>query len=213
MHSRSRSILLALVVALALLIFAVPAQAARVKVVKGNTQMNMDKDVVRNLVGQNVVVDDISPSTLTVKWTSGINWFFSLPIYTGSTGSTYDWSAKTGTFYHNGGIRFANVFVGPQQTRFQGLRIIANGANDYSLSAAVGTSPAPRLIVATSTSKPKITKSGKKVSIQGIQFKLTSNTTLVPGGAAVLESALGLKAGTVSTSLVFFDTDLFFTLK
>jgi len=213
MRSRSRSILFVLVAALALFIFAVPAQAASVKVVKGNTQMNMDKNVVKNLVGQNVVVDDISPATLTVNWTSGINWFFNVPIYAGTSGSTYDWSTKTGTFYHSGGIRFANVFVGPQQTRFQGLRIIATGANSYALSAAVGTSPAPRLTVATSTSKPRITKSGKRVSIEGIQFKLTPNTTLVPGGAAVLESALGLKVGTVSTSLVFFDTDLFFTLK
>ncbi len=213
MHSRSRSILLIVIAALALFIFAVPAQAATVKVVKGTTQMNMDKSVVKDLVGQNVVVDDISPATLTVNWTSGINWFFSVPIYTSSSGSTYNWSTKTGTFYHSGGIRFANVFVGPQQTRFQGLRIIATGANSYALSAAVGTSPAPRLTVATSTSKPRITKSGKRVSIEGIQFKLTPNTTLVPGGAAVLESALGLKVGTVSTSLVFFDTDLFFTLK
>ena len=78
MHGRSRSILLVLVVALALFVFAVPAQAATVKVVKGTTQMNMDKNVVKDLVGQNVVVDDISPATLTVNWTSGINWL--LPV-------------------------------------------------------------------------------------------------------------------------------------
>ena len=87
MHHRSRSVLLVLVVALALLAFAATAQAATVKVVKGNTQMNMDKNVVKNLVGQNVVVDDISPATLTVNWTSGINWFFNVPIYTGASGT------------------------------------------------------------------------------------------------------------------------------
>jgi hypothetical protein len=209
MHGRSRSIPLVLVVALALFIFAVPAQAATVRVVKGNTQMNMDKSVVKDLVGQNVVVDDISPSTLTVNWTSGINWFFNAPIYTGSTGSTYDWGNKTGTFYHTGGIRFANVFVGPKQTRFQGLRVIATGPNAYTLSAAVGTSPAVRLNVATATNVPAFSKSGKKCSIQGLQFKLTTGPL---GGAQVLKDQLGL-AALPSTTIVFLDTDLFFTLK
>ena len=136
MHNRSRSILLVLVVALALLVFAVPAQAASVKVAKGNTQMNMGKKVVKNLVGMNVVTDDIAPATLTVKWNSGINWFFNVPIYTGASGSSYDWRAKKGTFFHSGAIRFANVMVGPKQTRFQGLRVIANGPHNYVLSAA-----------------------------------------------------------------------------
>ncbi|HZL64634.1 MAG TPA: hypothetical protein VFD50_06810 [Thermoleophilia bacterium] len=209
MYSRSRSILLILVVALALLIFAVPAQAATVKVVKGNTQMNLDKNVVKNLVGQNVVVDDISPATLTVNWTSGINWFFNVPIYTGSTGSTYNWGNKTGTLYHNGGIRFANVFVGPKQTRFQGLRVIATGPHTYTLSAAVGTAPAVRLNIATATNTPTFSKSGRKCSIQGLQFRLTAGPL---GGAQALKDQLGL-ATLPSTTIVFFDTDLFFTLK
>jgi hypothetical protein len=209
MHTRSRSVLLVLVVALALLVFAATAQAGTVKVVKGNTQMNMDKNVVKNLVGQNVVVDDISPATLTVNWTSGINWFFNVPMFTGSNSSTYDWSTKTGRFKHSGAIRFANVFVGPKQTRFQGIRVIANGPKSYTLSVAVGTSPAPRLNVATATNSPKITKNGKKVSIQGIQFKLTTGAL---GGAQALKDALGI-ANLPSTTIVFFDTDLFFTLK
>jgi hypothetical protein len=209
MHCRSRSVLLVLVVALALLVFVVPAQAASVKVTKGNTQMNMDPKVVANLVGVDVVVDDLSPATLTVNWTSGINWLFNVPIYTGDGSSAYDWSAKSGTLYHSGGIRFADVKNGPQ-TRFQGVRVIAGGANSYKLSVAIGTAPASRLIVATSTNKPSITKSGKKVSIQGIQFKLTPGTY---GGAAVLAKVLNLPATSFSTSLVFFDTDLFFTLK
>ena len=209
MHHRSRSILLVLVVALALLAFAATAQAATVKVVKGNTQMNMDKNVVKNLVGQNVVVDDISPATLTVNWTSGINWFFNVPIYTGASGSSYNWGNKTGTFFHSGGIRFANVFVGPVQTRFLGLRVIATGPNAYTLSAAVGTAPAVRLNVATATNTPTFTKSGKKCSIQGIQFRLTAGPL---GGAQALKDQLGLTT-LPSTSIVFFDTDLFFTLK
>jgi hypothetical protein len=210
MHGRSRIILLALVVALALFVFAVPAQAASTRVTRGSTQMNLDKSVVKNLVGVNVVVDDISPTVLTVNWTGGIDWLFNVPMYTSVGGSAYDWSNKTGTFYHSGGIRFANVFVGPQQTRFQGLRVIASGPHSYRLSAAVGTSPVARLTVATATNTPSITRSGKKVSIQGIRFKLTTGPL---GGATALESALGLKAGSVSTTLVFFETDLFFTLK
>ena len=210
MHRRSRSVLLVLVVALALLAFAATAQAATVKVVKGSTQMNMDKNVVKNLVGQNVVVDDIKPATLTVNWNSGINWFFNVPIYTGANGSTYNWGNKTGTFYHNGGIRFANVFVGPKQTRFQGLRVIASGPNAYTLSAAVGTAPAVRLNVATATNTPLFAKSGKKCSIQGVQFKLTPGPL---GGATALEAALGLTAGSLNTTQTFLDTDLFFTLK
>jgi hypothetical protein len=209
MQSRSGSVLLVIVVALALFVSAVPAQAASVKVVKGNTQMNMDPKVVASLVGVSVVVDDISPATLTVNWTSGINWLFNLPIYVSDGGSTYDWSAKTGTFYHSGGIRFADVKNG-RQTRFQGVRVIASGANSYKLSVAIGTAPASRLIVATSANKPSITKSGKKVSIQGIQFKLTPGTY---GGAAVLEKVLDLPATSFSTATVFFDTDIFFTLK
>ncbi len=144
-----------------------------------------------------------------MNWSSGINWFFNVPIYTGAGGSTYDWRAKKGTFFHSGGIRFANVTIGPKQTRFQGLRVIASGPNAYMLSAAVGTAPAARLNVATATNTPRITKNGKKVSIQGIQFKLTTGGL---GGAQALKDALGLSA-LPSTSLVFFDTDLFFTLK
>jgi hypothetical protein len=196
-------VLFALVVLM--LAVAVPAQAASTKVKSGSTQMTVKANVVTHLQSLNVGINAVAPVTYKAQWVgAGLQWWFRAPM--SSDGSVYTYSTKKGTFYHNGSLRWVEASAATHlHSRWQGLRVYANGASSYSLSAAVGDSPnVQRITVATATNTPKITKNGKAIKIDGVQFKLTAE------GQASLLAAIG---ETISTSVILFDTDLLFNMK
>jgi hypothetical protein len=191
---------LVLFVLVALMVAVVPAMAASQKVKTGDTQLTIPKAQVTALTAKSVAIMPLSPVTFSFQWNSGVSWWFDAPM---ASGGTFDWNAKKGTFYHDGGLRFANV-SNNKTLRMGGLRVIVNGSKSFSFSAAVGDAPAVRAIVMTATNAAKFTKSGKSVKIEGIQFKLTA------AGAQAIKNALGVE---LSTSTLFADTDVLFKLK
>ena len=121
--------------------------------------------------------------------------------------STYNTSTGKGTFYHSGSLVWVDAGQAPHKgLKWQGFRIRATDKSHYYLVATVGNQApyVPSITVAESTAAPKITHSGKKYQIDGIKFRLT------PTAQSQLTAALG---ETISTSLVVFDSDLYFTMK
>jgi hypothetical protein len=187
-----------------MLAVALPAQAASTKVKSGSTQPLVKANVVTHLQSMGVGIYAIPPVTFQPRWVSGgLQWWYRVSM---ASGGTYDFSAKKGVFYHSGSLRWVEASTATHnQVRWEGLRVLALGKSSYQLSAAVGiTSPLTRMTVATATNTPTITKNGKAIKIDGVQFKLT------PAGETALFNALGVH---VSTSLILFDTDLLFNMK
>jgi hypothetical protein len=191
----------AVVVALALLIVALavaaPSMAASQKVASGDTQLTFAKDQVTALTLKNIAVLPIAPVGFRFQWDNGVKWWFDLPM---ASGSTFDYTAKKGIFYHDGKLRFVNVNTSPQKSLLMGgLRVIVTNSHTFALSSAVGTAPATRADVFTATNSPLFTRQGKTVKIQGIQFSLTA------AGAVALRTALGvdLSGLTVNADLQF----------
>jgi hypothetical protein len=198
--------LLALAVVIAVLVVAVPAQAA--KVAKGSSNMTVGPALTHTLNTEHVALSPVAPVTMVTKWnkTSGQMYlWFRAPMKSGGT-----WNATTGvgTFFHSGSIRIVNTSSSPQKVfRAEGIRIIATNKNTYALSvtypvAAFMNLPAAsytRVTLATSTHAPKITRSGKSYKIDGVQFTLTA------AGATAIENTIGVK---MPTDVVFFDTNI-----
>ena len=187
-----------------MLAVALPAQAATAPVRSGSTQLVVNAKVVTHLQAMNVSIINIAPVTFSPKWVSaGMQWWYRVPM--SNDGTVYDYTKKKGTFYHNGSIRWVEASgTTHKQVRWQGLRVLALGASSYQLSAAVGEAPTTRLIVATANNTPKFTKSGKAITIDGVQFKLTT------AGEASLFAYLGEH---ISMTSILFDTDLLFNMK
>ena len=191
--------LVALVVTVAA-VAAGPAAAKAQKVVSGATHLSIPRARVTALTVQNVALADITPVSFRFVWTNALSWWFSVPM---AAGGTFDYAATKGTFIHKGGIRFVNVATNTT-LRLTGLRVVVNGPSSVVLSAAVGNAPVTRADVMTSTSSPAVTRQGKTVSIDGIQFKLTA------AGVLAVQTALGV---TLDATTVFAEADLDFTLK
>jgi hypothetical protein len=177
-----------------------PALATSAKVVSGATDFTVSKAQVTALTGKNVALLNAVPVAFRFQWANGVSWWFQAPL---ASGGTYDFAAKKGTLYHGGGFRFVNV-ADSTSLRVGGMRIIAAGPSSFTLSASVGSAPATRTPLFAATNTPRITKRGKVVKIEGVEFKLTSQ------GALVLKLALGVD---LSTATLFSDTDLQFTIK
>ena len=186
-----------------MLAVALPAQASTV-VKSGSTQMVVKANVVTALQAVNVSIVANAPMIYKPQWASGnLQWWFRAPM--SNDGTVYNITTKQGLFYHWGWFTWVEASAAKHKTvKWQGLRVIANGASSYSLSAAVGNAPSVRMIVASATNTPKITKTGKSIKIDGVQFKLTT------AGQANLLATLG---ETISTSVILFDTDLLFTMQ
>ena len=186
-----------------MLAVALPAQASTV-VKAGNTQMTVKANVVTHLQTLHVSIAANAPMTYKPQWASGnLQWWYQAPM--SNDGTVYNTTTKQGLFYHWGWFTWVEASgVKHKTVKWQGLRVIASGASSYSLSAAVGNAPSVRMIVASASNTPKITKTGKAIRITGVQFKLTT------AGAANLLATLG---ETVSTSVILFDTDLLFTMQ
>jgi len=183
-----------------MLAVAAPALAAQAKVASGNTELTVPKAQVSAVTLKNVAILPVSPVSFRFQWNNAISWWFNLPM---ASGSTFDFTAKKGTFYHDGKLRFVNVLTN-QNVLMGGLRVVFTNSHTIALSSAVGTAPATRADVFTATNTPKYTKQGKTIKIDGIQFKLTA------AGALLIKTALGVD---LSTTTLFADTDLQFKLK
>ena len=179
---------------------AAPALAASAKVASGGTALTIPKAQVTALTAENVALLNISPMSFRFQWSSGVSWWFAAPM---ARGGTFDYAAKKGTLYHDGGLRFVNV-ANDSSLRMEGMRFIANGPTSFTVSAAVGDAPATRANVFIATNAPKFTKRGKSIRIDGVQFKLTEQ------GALAIKLALGVD---LSTATLFSDTDLQFKIK
>ena len=186
----------------AMLVAAAPAKAAAAKVVSGDTQLTIPKAQVTFLTTKNVAILPVSPVSFRFQWEPGVSWWFRLPQ---ASGGTFDFTARTGTLYHDGKLRFVNVSTTTNQNLLMGgLRVIFTKANAIALSSALGTAPATRAVVFAATNTPKYTKEGKTIRIEGIQFKLTD------AGAFALKTVLGVD---LVTTTLFADTDLQFKIK
>jgi len=193
----------AVVAVLALLAAAVaagPAAAKPQKVVSGDTKLTIPKARVSALTAQDVAMVDIPPVSFRFIWDDALSWWFSVPMV---AGGTFDYAATKGTFTHKGGIRFVNV-ANNTTLRLTGLRVVINGPSSVVLSAAVGNAPVTRADVMTATNSPAITRDGKLVHVDGIQFRLTAATVLA------IQNALGVIP---DATTLFADTDLDFTLQ
>jgi hypothetical protein len=177
-----------------------PAAAKAQKVVRGDTHLSVPRARVTALTVQNLAIADIAPVSFRFVWANALSWWFNVPM---ADGGTFDYAATKGTFIHKGGIRFVNVATNTT-LRLTGLRVVVKGPSSVVLSAAVGNAPVTRADVMTSTSSTAITRQGKTVSIDGIQFKLTA------AGVLAVQTALGV---TLDTTTLFADVDLDFTLK
>ena len=199
------TVLLLFALVVLMLAVALPANAATAKVKSGSSQMVVQASTVTHLQAKNVSIMAVAPVTYKAQWTShGMQWWYRVPMV--ASGSVYNFTTKKGTFYHSGSLRWVEASATTHlHSRWQGLRVYANGASTYSLSAAVGDSPnIQRITVATATNTPKIVKNGKAMKINGVQFKLTTE-----GQTSLLE-ALG---ETISMSEIILDADLLFNLR
>jgi hypothetical protein len=210
MGTRRRLALLALAVAIAVLVIAVPAQAATV--VKGSSNMTVLPATTTALQGLHVTVEPVAPATSVTKWNKAgkMYWWLRVPMKSGGT-----WNPTTGVgkFLHQGSIRLVETSTSPQKVfRAEGVWIVANSKTSYSLSVnypegAFVNLPGTnyqRVVLATSTTTPKITNKGKAYTIDGVKFKLT------PEGEAAIYSVIGVH---VPTNIVLFDTNCLPVLK
>jgi hypothetical protein len=208
MRTRSRFALVALAAVIAVMVVAVPAQAATVK--SGSSQLTMGAGYVTSIVSQHITMAPVAPVTMTTKWNSkgNMSYWFRAPMVKKSSGKTSTWSPSTGkgTFYHSGSIRFVEASATAHKIfRAEGIRIIATSKTSYTMSVSYKTT-APdghyeRVNFATSTHATKITHSGKKYKITGVQFYLTAD------GVAAVESVLGAGEVLDHTHMIF-NTDL-----
>ena len=119
-----------------MLVAAAPAMAAAAKVVSGDTNLTIPKAQVAALTAKNLAILPVDPVAFRFQWDSGISWWFSLPM---ASGSTFDFSAKKGTLYHDGKLRFVNVLTN-QNLLMGGLRVVFTNAQTIALSSAIGLS-------------------------------------------------------------------------
>jgi hypothetical protein len=201
--------LLALAVVLAVLVVAVPAQAATVK--SGSSQMTIGPTYVTELTKLHVTPAAVSPATMKTKFNSKDQMYYwvRVPMVKTSGGQTSTWSPSSGrgTFYHSGSIRFIEASGSTHKVfRAEGIRIIANSKTSYTMSVSYKTTAGPyaRVDLAASTHAPKITHSGKSYKIDGVQFYLTD------AGVSAIYSLLG---ETFDKSRMIFDADLLPVLK
>jgi hypothetical protein len=212
MGSRRRLALLALAVCIAVLVVAVPAQAA--KVAKGSSNMTISPTLTHSLVTSHITVEPVAPATEVTKWNKSgqMYWWFRVPM---KSGGSWNPTTGVGTFFHSGSIRIVETSTSPQKVfRAEGMRIIATNKSTYALSvtypattSAVEQLPGTsytRVTLATSTHAPKITRSGKSYKIDGVQFKLTTE------GEAAIFSIIGVHT---PKDVIFFDTDILPVLK
>jgi hypothetical protein len=204
MGTRSRFALIALAVVIAVLVIAVPAQAATVK--SGSTQMTVGAVYTSELANQHIDLAAVSPATMKVKFNAKDQMYswFGVPMVKKSGAATSNWSPSTykGTFYHSGSIRFVEATGATHKIfRAEGIRIIANSKNSYTMSVSYKTTAGPyaRVNLAASTHAPKITHSGKSYKIDGVQFILTTE------GQAAIYSLLGVN---LDKAKIIFETDL-----
>jgi len=215
MGTRSRLALVALAVVIAVLVIAVPAQAATVA--SGSSQMTVSPSLTHTLLGLRITAEPVAPATEVTKWnkTGQMYWWFRVPMAakSGKHASTWTPSTGVGTFYHNGSLRFVNTSTSPQKVfRAEGIQVIATSKNAYSLSVSYPTAEYvnlpgtnyQRVVLATSTHAPKIIHSGKSYKIDGVQFKLTT------AGRDAINSLIGV---VLPTDVVLFDTNLLPVLK
>jgi hypothetical protein len=214
MGTRSRWALVALAVVIAVLVIAVPAQAATVAA--GSSQLTVGPVYVAELAAKGVDVAPVSPATMVVKFDTKGNEYFWLRVpmiqKSGSNTSTYTPSTFKGTFYHSGSIRLVDPSGVPDHVfRAEGIRIIASGPNAYAMSVSYAEAPTlgvgttyKRITLATSTHQTKIAHSGKAYKINGLQFKLTT------AGEAAVFGVLGIH---LDTTKVIFSTNLLPILK
>ena len=212
MGSKPRLLLLALAAVLVVLVFAVPAMAAS-NVAKGDSQLLVPKAKVTELQSKFTTINAMNEIKYLPRWSSNsLTWWYDAPVWTkvvnpGGAYTNYDVKTGKGTIYHSGQLVWVNAGATAQKGyKWQGIRIVATGKNNYYLYATTGnTSPyTPNHIVAQSTSATKITHSGKKYHIDGVKFMLT------PTAQGELTAALGQ---TFSTSTLLFDGDLYITMK
>jgi len=208
MRSKGRFVLLALAAVMAVLVLAVPAQAAS-NMVKGDSQLLSPNPMVTSLQSKHVTINALSPVSFRQRWSNGkLTWWFDVPMAmkSGANYSTYKVSTGKGTWYHSGSMVWVDAGQTPNKgLKWQGFRIRSTDKSHYYLVATVGNQApyVPNITVAQSTATPSITHSGKKYHIDGIAFKL------LPTAQSQLQTALG---ETIPTNLVLFDGDLFFTM-
>ncbi len=199
MGTRSRLALAGLAVLLAVLVMAVPAQAAGVQ--KGSTHITVGAAYVTELGAKHVTLAAFAPATQKALWNKSGNmyWWFRVPM---KSGGTYAPKSGKGTFMHRGSIRFVEASeTGHKIFRAEGIRILALSKTKYQMSVAYKTLAGPylRVALAESTHAPKITHKGKAYKIDGLQFKLTQ-----AGHDAIL-SVIG---ESLDMTKVIFSTDL-----
>ena len=209
MGSRSRFALLVVAAVIVVMAFAVPALAAS-NVVKGDTQLLAPNNMVTELQSKHVTLNAVKPITFEAQWASkALRWWYDAPMAmkSGAKYTTYNTKTGQGVFYHSGQLLWVEASVKPHKSlKWQGLRVVALSKTSYQLVATVGNA-APyvsNVVVAQSTHATKITHSGKRYHVDGVQFRLTTTA------ATQLHTALG---ETVSQTLMLFDGDLYFTMK
>ncbi len=214
MGSRSRFALVVLAALVAVLVIAVPAMASSY-LKKGGSQLLTPSSMVTSLQGKHVSINAIAPVVYKSRVQKNLSWWFKDPIYAkafkngGATVRTsYDPKTGKGVFYHEGSLVWVEASGATHlKWKWQGLRVVALNKTSYQLVVTAGNQK-PYIandIVAVSNHSTKITHSGKNYHIDGVQFKLTT------AGATQLQTALG--ETDLSTSLILFDSDIYFTLK
>lgn len=201
MSSRSRLALMFLAAVVAVLVIAVPAQAAS-QVRSGSSQLTVSPAYATELLAKQVTAAPVAPVTVKTKWNKVGNmyWWFRVPM--AAKHSVYTPSKGIGTFYHRGSLRLVEASALTHQIfRAEGIRVLALGKNSYQLSVSYKTTAGPytRVTLAESTNKTKITHRGKAYKIDGVQFKLTKE-----GHDAILATI----GESLDRTRVIFNTDL-----
>jgi len=183
-----------------LLLLACPAFAGRQKIVRGATTLTVPAGRVAALTAADVLVIDEPPLSFSFVWDGDVSWRYRTPM---AAGGSFDAAAKKGTLVHAGGLRFVNVATGASLP-LRGLRASVDGPSHVILQAAVGGPPVTRAAVMVSTGGGQLVKKGKRVSIGGLQFRLTPQLVIA------LQTAL---VGTFDATSVFAAGEVSFRLK
>lgn len=188
------------VVAVVLLLAACPAYAGRQKVVSGATTLTVPPGRVAAFTGADVLVVDEAPVSFRFLWDGDVSWWYRVPM---AAGGSFDAAARKGTLAHRGGLRFVNVATGADLA-LTGLRVTVDGPSHVVVQAAVGGPPVTRADVLVSAGAAEVTRTGRRVRISDVQFRLTPQLVIA------LQTAL---VGTFDSTTVFAVGDVAFRLK
>ncbi len=186
---KTGALALSLALLVALLIAAVPAQAASKQVTGGSFQPIFTANQAKAFTAHQFKVTARAPAT--GNWNASAQSLFRLPWSTSAGVSTWDYTAKAGIINYGGGLRFINQ-ANDKRVSFWNFRVQAASKNSIQVYAVVmNSAPSPSTLPGSDPTDIVFNVSGGKWTLKGKQtqadgFKLA----LTPAGASVLNSHL-----------------------